>query len=106
MRIAIVAAGYGDGVPRSASAATGEVGGAVAIAGHRANIVGRVSMDLIAVDVSAVPDHALVRGSNVELIGATLSLDQVGQAAGTIGYEILTRLSPRFERVYLTTTET
>ncbi len=101
MRIAILAAGYADGIPRTASAATGETGGAVAIAGHVAPVLGRVSMDLIAVDVSQVPPHHLARGADVEIIGPTCTLDLVGKAADTIGYEILTRLSPRFERVYL-----
>lgn len=101
MTIAILSAGYADGIPRTASVATGESGGAVAIAGHVAPIVGRVSMDLIAVDVSDVPQHLLVRGADVEIVGPTCTLDLVGKAANTIGYEILTRLSPRFERVYL-----
>ncbi len=101
MRVAIVAVGYADGVPRTASAATGQTGGVVAINGHTANVVGRVSMDLIAVDVTHVPTALVQRGAAVELIGPTVPLDEVGAAAGTIGYEILTRLSPRFERVYL-----
>ncbi len=100
MTIAILAAGYADGIPRSASVATGETGGAVAIDGHVAPLVGRVSMDLIAVNVSQVPNYLLARGGNVEVIGPTCTLDLVGRAANTIGYEILTRLSPRFERVY------
>ena len=101
MDIAILSAGYADGIPRTASAATGQTGGAVAIAGHIAPLAGRVSMDLIAVDVSHVPQHLLKRGADVEIIGPTCTLDLVGRAANTIGYEILTRLSPRFERVYL-----
>lgn len=101
MTIAILAAGYADGIPRSASAPTGKPAGVVAIQGHLAPLVGRVSMDLIAVDVSHVPTHLLTRGADVELIGPTCTLDMVGQAANTIGYEILTRLSPRFERIYL-----
>lgn len=101
MRVAILSAGYADGVPRSASAATGETGGRVAIGGHIAPLIGRVSMDLIAVDVSQIPNHLVTRGTDVELIGPTCPLDVVGKAANTIGYEILTRLSPRFERVYV-----
>lgn len=101
MTIAIVAAGYADGVPRSSSAGTSKSGGYVAIAGQRTPILGRVSMDLIAVDVSDIPEQHLTRGAEVELIGPTLPLDDVGQTAQTIGYEILTRLSPRFERIYL-----
>ena len=101
MTIAILAAGYADGIPRTASTATGESGGAVAIKGHVAPIVGRVSMDLIAVDVTNIPPQQLTRGGEVEIIGPTCTLDLVGKASQTIGYEILTRLSPRFERVYI-----
>lgn len=101
MTIAIVSAGYADGVARAASAGTGDVGGVVAIAGKSAPIVGRVSMDLIAVDVSHIPAQDLKRGSDVELIGPNVPLDHVGQHAKTIGYEVLTRLSPRFARTYL-----
>lgn len=101
MRLAIVSAGYADGVPRAASAATNEAGGAVAINGIKAAIVGRVSMDLIAVDVTHMAQDDVAPGSDVELIGPVMALDDVGAGAGTIGYEILTRLSRRFECVYL-----
>lgn len=106
MTIAIVAAGYGDGVSRAASASTGEARGQVAVAGQLAPIIGRVSMDLIAIDVSQVPAQYLTRGSVVELIGPAVSLEAAGRAAGTIGYEILTRLSPRFDRIYVQQSET
>lgn len=99
-RIATIAAGYADGVFRHASAATGASGGAVAIAGQLCPIVGRVSMDLTTVDVSELPVPPAV-GDWAELIGATLSLEEVGRRAGTIGYEVLTRLGSRFHRVYL-----
>lgn len=98
-RIATIAAGYADGVPRQASAASGETGGRVAIGGVPCPIVGRVSMDLVTVDVTDLPRPPLV-GEWAELIGETLSLEDVGRAAGTIGYEILTRLGRRFHRVY------
>lgn len=100
-RIATVAAGYADGIPRSASASTAVPAGAVAIRGRRAPIVGRVSMDLVTVDVTDFPADSVRPGGMVEIIGTTITLEDAGAAAGTIGYEILTRLSRRFHRVYL-----
>jgi alanine racemase len=99
-RIATIAAGYADGVFRHASASNDEAGGAVAIRGKLAPIVGRVSMDLITVDVTDVGDPAPTRGDLVELIGAELPLEAVGLSARTIGYEVLTRLGRRFHRIY------
>jgi alanine racemase len=94
-RLAVVALGYADGYPR----ALGNCG-VVALAGRRAPVVGRVSMDLLCCDVTALP-HDLVRvGGPVEAIGPNVPLDEVAAAAGTIGYEILTRLNPRLRREY------
>lgn len=101
-RVATIAAGYADGIFRHASAATGEAGGRVAIDAIPCPIVGRVSMDLVTVDVTDLPRPPRA-GDWVELIGDTLSLEDVGRAAGTIGYEVLTRLGHRFHRVYLGT---
>jgi alanine racemase len=100
-RIATVAAGYADGVFRHASATNDTTGGDVVIRGKRAPIVGRVSMDLITVDVTDLGDPAPKRGDWVDLIGPDLPIEAVGRAAGTIGYEVLTRLGARFHRVYL-----
>jgi alanine racemase len=87
-RIAVIAAGYADGYPRHAPTGT-----PVIVAGLRAPIVGRVSMDKITVDVSQVP---LARvGTSVELFGTQLALDEVANSAGTIGYELLTAVAPR-----------
>jgi alanine racemase len=58
-----------------------------------------VSMDLIAVDISDVPDAQA--GDSVELLGPTALLDDAARAAGTVAHECLVRLSPRAERVYL-----
>ncbi len=98
-RIAIVAAGYEDGVARAMSRATGETGAHVAFDGHLAPIVGRVSMDLITVDVTQLK-HPPARGDLVDLIGPGLPIETIGGAAGTIGYEVLTRLGRRFHRIY------
>ena len=100
-RIATVAAGYADGVPRSASAPDGRPGGHVLVSGHLSPIVGRVSMDLITVDVTDLPEGAAVPGEFAKLIGDGISVEDAGFSSGTIGYEILTRLGPRFTRLYL-----
>lgn len=100
-RIATIAAGYADGIPRSASASDGRSGGYVMIGGTLAPIVGRVSMDLTTVDVTDVPAGAARAGEFAKLIGDGLTIEDAGYAAGTIGYEILTRLGPRFVRSYI-----
>ncbi|MDQ8700335.1 alanine racemase [Hyphomicrobium sp. LHD-15] len=98
-RLAVVAAGYADGLARALSAASGEPGGSVLVAGQLAPIVGRVSMDLITIDITDVAGN-VTRGDLVTLIGPGLSIETLGRAAGTIGYEVLTRLGPRFVRSY------
>lgn len=100
-RIATIAAGYADGVFRHASSSGDEPGGAVAIRGKLAPIVGRVSMDLITVDITEVAGPAPARGEFVDLIGPDLPLEAVGLSARTIGYEVLTRLGTRFHRHYV-----
>jgi alanine racemase len=100
-RIATIAAGYADGIPRTASAPDGRPGGHVEIAGHAAPIVGRVSMDLVTVDVTDLPEDAARPGEFATLIGGGLTVEDAGFSAGTIGYEMLTRLGPRFTRLYI-----
>jgi alanine racemase len=100
-RIATIAAGYADGVFRHASATNDTPGGAVSIRGKCMPIVGRVSMDLITVDVTDLGDPAPTRGDWADLIAPELPIESVGAGAKTIGYEVLTRLGPRFHRVYL-----
>jgi alanine racemase len=99
-RIAVVAAGYADGLLRSASASDERPGGSAIIAGNRCPIVGRISMDLMTVDISDLPDRAVHRGGVATLIGGELSIDDVAAAAGTIGYEVLIRLGARCHVVY------
>jgi alanine racemase len=95
-RIATVPVGYADGYLRTAS------GHATArIAGQELPLAGRVSMDLISLDVSALPAHAVRPGTMVELIGGADGVDRLAKAAGTIGYEVLTRLGSRFARHYI-----
>lgn len=95
-RLATLPVGYGDGYHRAASNA-----GQVAFDGHRAPIVGRVSMDLLTVDVTDLPADVRVEpGSTAELIGETVAIDEVATAAGTIAYEVLTNLGRRYTRTY------
>lgn len=98
-RVATIAAGYADGFAREASAASGSAGGSVVLHGARLPVVGRVSMDLITVDVTDCP-VTVARGDVAEIIGPALQLETVGAEARTIGYEVLTRLGRRYERVY------
>ncbi len=99
-RIAIVALGYADGLLRAASSTDREEGGAALIAGTRCPFAGRISMDLVCVDITALHDGVVRRGDVATVIGAGLTIDDIAAAAGTIGYEILTRLGGRCERVY------
>lgn len=91
-RLAILGIGYADGVQRSS-----QPRGAVALNGRRLPMVGRVSMDLIAVDLG---DAQAAPGDRVELFGPNLPLDEAAANAGTVAYELLTRAAPRVETVY------
>ena len=94
-RIAVVALGYANGLLRAGSASDEHPGGAAIVAGKRCPIVGRISMDLLMLDITELADGAVRRGDFATLIGGELSIDEVAAAAGTIGYEILTRLGMR-----------
>ena len=95
MTIGIVACGYADGYPRHAPSGT-----PVLVNGQRARTVGRVSMDMIAIDVSEVPGAGV--GTPVTLWGDGLSADEVGAAAGTLSYELFTKLTARVPVVDVT----
>jgi len=92
--IATVPVGYGDGYPRTAHSGT-----PVLINGQRARLAGRVSMDLITVDVTDL--KGVDQGSAVELWGKALSVEEVASHAQTIGYELLTRMPGRLPRIYI-----
>jgi alanine racemase len=94
-RVATVAVGYADGWLRSLSGR-----GCAHIGGTRVPLLGRVSMDLVAFDVSAVDPALARRGMTVDLLGREYGVDDVAADAGTIGYEILTGLGARYHRVY------
>lgn len=94
--IATLAIGYGDGFPRSASNK-----GFVMLGGKRRPILGRVSMDLITIDVTNAADLARL-GVYAQLIGPDAALEEQAALAGTIGYELTTGLTPRVKRIYET----
>ena len=99
-RVATLACGYADGFLRAISR-VGQTSGAVGFVGpHPVPIIGRVSMDLITVDVTGVPAHLAQRGAWVEVMGAKTTIDDLTDRAGTIGYELLTRLGKRVHRIY------
>ena len=93
MRIGVVACGYADGYPRVCPTGT-----PVLVNGVRTRVVGRVSMDMITVDLTPLQDAGM--GSEVTLwgragSGAVLPIDEVAHAAGTVGYELMCALAPR-----------
>jgi alanine racemase len=94
-RIATVAVGYADGYLRALSNR-----GSGYIGEIRVPLVGRVSMDLITFDVSAVPGSQARPGDMIDVIGPFNPIDRIAAEAGTIGYEILTSLGARYYRVY------
>jgi alanine racemase len=95
-RIATVPVGYADGYLRSASSRAN-----VYINGVQAPVVGRVSMDMITLDVTDIPAQHAQPGASVDLIGGPHPVDALAAEAGTIGYEILTSLGQRYRRRYL-----
>ena len=92
MRVGVVACGYADGYPRHA-----QTGTPVLVQGRRTRLLGRVSMDMLTVDLSAWPDAAV--GSCVTLWGEGLPVEEVAHAAGTISYELLCALTARVPMV-------
>ena len=96
VRIGIVAAGYADGYPRHAPGGN-KAGTPILVDGIRTRTVGRVSMDMLAVDLTPVPSANA--GSKVTLWGQGLSADEVAQAAGTIAYELFCAVAPRVPMV-------
>jgi alanine racemase len=99
-RFAIVAVGYADGYARAAGAAKSKPAAEVIVAGKHCPLAGRISMDLLAVDVTNLPEGAARRGDFATLIGGNIGVDELGAAAGTIGYEVLVSLGQRYHRVY------
>ena len=97
MRTGIIACGYADGYPRHCGTGT-----PVLVNGVRTRLLGRVSMDMLNVDLTPIPDAGI--GSEVTLWGRSsqgtvLSIDEIAQAAGTVGYEMMCAVAPRVPRV-------
>jgi len=109
-RVAIVSVGYGDGYPRAASDGRGSVKPAARsgaksdpcaiIADRRCPMVGRISMDLMAFDVTRLPEEAVRRGAHATLIGDGITVDDVAAWSRTIAYEVLTGLGRRYRRMW------
>lgn len=98
MPVGVVAVGYGDGYPRHAPAGT-----PVLVNGTRVALIGRVSMDLVTVDLR--PQPAAVPGDPVVLWGRGLPAEEIAEHVGSIGYELVTRVAPRVARVARVTRE-
>ena len=98
-RIGVVLAGYADGIPRALYQPARRF--EVVIAGRRAPLFGAVSMDMVTIDLSGVPEDAAGVGAWVEIFGPNAPIERVAEQAGTIPYEILTGIGPRVERFYV-----
>lgn len=100
-RLAIIAYGYADGFLRSASGSNTRPGAKVVVNGRLCPVLGRISMDTSIIDVTELGDNLPKPGEGVEVLGPALSVDDQADAAGTIGYEILTSLKGRYTRNYV-----
>lgn len=101
-KIAVISVGYADGFFRALGGGeNNQPGLTVFIGGHKVPVIGRISMDMATLDVSAIADDQLSRGTPVELIGPHSPISEVAKKAGTIAYEILTSLGNRYDRRYI-----
>ena len=85
---------------RAGSGSDDKRGTSAVIAGKRCPIAGNISMDLACIDVTELADDEVRRGDFAIFIGEQITLDEVAESSGTIGYEILTRLAPRCHLIY------
>jgi alanine racemase len=99
-RIAVVGIGYADGFFRSLSSSNNHRGSSVVIQGQPCPVVGRVSMDMIGVDVTDLP-RIPAPGDMAEIIGKQVTVDDHADVANTIGYEVLTSMKGRYSRNYV-----
>ncbi len=95
-RLATLSVGYADGIPCSAIGTNVEPRGHASVDGALCPFIGRISMDLIVIDVTEAP--TVERGDTVEILGQDIGIDDLARRSGSIGYEILTRLAPRSHR--------
>ena len=100
-RLATLCVGYADGYLRAGGSSDERKGAKVWIAGCEAPIIGRVTMDLIIIDITDIPESVVSRGQWVEMFGSHIPIDDVATEAGTISYEMLTSLGLRAHRRYL-----
>ncbi|WP_297112759.1 alanine racemase [uncultured Devosia sp.] len=100
-KLAILGLGYADGFFRSLSATNPRPGGKVFIRGKLCPVIGRISMDLTVVDVTELGSDLPMPGEGAEVLGPHISVDDQADAAGTIGYEVLTSLKGRYTRNYV-----
>lgn len=101
MRLATIAAGYADGVLRGFSNSDENRTHFFSLGGNKVPVVGRISMELTVIDVSAVPESFAHPGARVEIAGPSRDIDQQAESAGTIGYELMTLIGQRVERRYI-----
>jgi alanine racemase len=94
-RVATIAVGYADGWLRSAGNRA-----SVGVAGRRAPVVGRISMDLLTIDITGIEPAAARPGAYVDLLDDDYGVDAFARDAGTIGYEVLTAMAGHHHRVY------
>ena len=97
-RIGVIGAGYADGFSRALSSGPEGPRARVMFADGPAPVVGRVSMDMITIDLTHLPQ--VVRGTMAELMGEAIRVEEIARLSGTIAYEVLTRLGSRYARVY------
>lgn len=95
MKIATLTMGYADGYPWALAS-----NGHVCFGPHKAPIVGRISMDLMTIDVTHIPEMFVHNGAWAQVIGQDITIDKVAEAAGTVPYEVLLGLGKRFQRIY------
>ncbi len=99
-KLAIVTAGYADGYFRAAGSIDNMRSAEAMVAGKRCPVAGRISMDLMAIDITAIPPGATRRGALVSLLNSEITVDELAHHFGTIGYEVLTSLGKRYVRAY------
>lgn len=99
-RVATLPVGYADGYLRALGSTNDRKGASAYIGEYEAPLLGRVSMDLITIDITDIPMDEAQIGTDVELMGPHISVDDLAEIAGTIGYEILTSLGVRYDRHY------
>ena len=99
-RVATLPVGYADGYHRTLGSTNENKGANTYIGEHKAPLLGRVSMDLVTIDITDIPVEEALVGTPVELLGQHVSIDDLAGISGTISYEILTSLGARYERQY------